>query len=183
MKLWLLRHARVLLPAGVCYGVSDVGADPQATAAAASAFAPLPASGSAVWCSPLTRARSLASALQTARPDLQPPVCDARLQEMDFGDWELHDWAQIPRPALQAWTDDFAQHRFGGKESTQRVIDRVADALDDLAASGAPEAVWVTHAGVIRAVLFLQQGQRQIRDAMQWPRAAPQTGEATWVML
>ena len=27
MKLWLLRHARVLLPEGLCYGSSDVPAD------------------------------------------------------------------------------------------------------------------------------------------------------------
>ena len=27
MKLWLLRHARVLLPDGLCYGASDVPAD------------------------------------------------------------------------------------------------------------------------------------------------------------
>jgi alpha-ribazole phosphatase len=49
---------------------------------------------------------------------------------------------------------DFAHHRFGGAESTQQVIDRVAGALHDLRASQAREAVWVTHAGVIRAVQF-----------------------------
>ena len=26
MKLWLLRHARVVLPTGLCYGASDVAA-------------------------------------------------------------------------------------------------------------------------------------------------------------
>ena len=32
MKLWLIRHAPVLLPAGICYGASDVLADVDAVA-------------------------------------------------------------------------------------------------------------------------------------------------------
>ena len=27
MTLWLIRHAQVLLPPGICYGASDVAAD------------------------------------------------------------------------------------------------------------------------------------------------------------
>lgn len=183
MKLWLLRHARVRVPAGICYGASDVEVDRQATAEAAAAFASRPAMGSMIWTSPLTRARLLADALLAERPDMPPPIVDARLQEMDFGCWELHDWAQIPRPALAAWTDDFAGHRFGGNESTQQVIDRVAAALDTLQRAGPAEAVWVTHAGVIRAVLFLHSGQRTIQTALQWPRDAPSMGEAICLTL
>ena len=178
MKLWLLRHARVMLPPGICYGVSDVAADPEATEIAASEFASRPAPGSVVWTSPLSRARDLAQALCQKRPDLSPPASDSRLQEMDFGCWELQAWGQIPRSAFDAWTEDFSGYRFGGKESAQDMIGRVASALDDLLASGHPQAVWVTHAGVIRALVFLKTGKMKIQSAAEWPIAAPAPGEA-----
>ena len=34
------------------------------------------------------------------------------------------------------------------------------------------DAVWITHAGVIRAATLLAQGVRQIKQATQWPREA-----------
>ncbi len=178
MKLWLLRHARVILPQGICYGASDVVADPEATEIAASGFASLPAAGSVVWTSPLSRAHDLAQALCQKRADLPAPALDPRLQEMNFGCWELQAWEEIPRSAFDAWTSDFSGHRFGGKESAQDMISRVASALDDLLASGHQQAVWVTHAGVIRALIFLKTGKKEIQSAAEWPVAAPAPGEA-----
>ena len=35
MRLWLVRHAATALPTGVCYGASDIPADPVATVEAA----------------------------------------------------------------------------------------------------------------------------------------------------
>lgn len=177
MKLWLLRHARVAVPDGLCYGASDLSADAAATDNAAAAFAGKPASGSLLWVSPMKRTRALADALSACRPDLSGPTFDARLQEMDFGEWEMQAWEQIPRAAFNSWIDDFAHHRFGGNESTQEVIDRVSGALQEVRTQGHSEAVWVTHAGVIRAVTFLlQDDSKIIRSAGQWPRNAPEPG-------
>ena len=39
MKLWLVRHAKPLVDEGVCYGASDLDADPEATLAAAQELA------------------------------------------------------------------------------------------------------------------------------------------------
>ncbi len=185
MTLWLLRHAQVLAPPGTCYGVTDLAADPEATLRAAASFGPSPAVGSAVWCSPSARATQLAQALASLRPDLATARLDPRLREMDFGHWEMRPWAEIPREAVDAWTDDFAHHRFGGRESAQELIDRVALALDEARRVAAPELVWVTHAGVIRAVQFLvgaeAAGARTIASAAQWPVEAPAMGE--WVRL
>lgn len=183
MKLWLLRHARVQLPHGLCYGASDVAADPVATEQAAQRFAPCPAPGCRVWVSPLARAQALALAVHRLRPQLLLPQVDARLREMDFGVWEMHAWESIPKEAIDAWTTDFAQHRFGGQESTQEVIVRVAEALDHALALGESEMTWVTHAGVIRALQFLQSsgGRRAISMASEWPVHAPQMGG--WMTL
>jgi alpha-ribazole phosphatase len=177
MKLWLLRHARVELEEGLCYGASDVPASAALTQQAAEAAARFLPPGLPVWVSGLGRAQQLARALGSLRPDLGAPVIDTRLNEMDFGQWELQRWDAIPRAAFDTWMADFAHHRFGGAQSTQQLIHRVADALDELRASAPDEAVWVTHAGVIRAALFVTtHGRGPIRDAGQWPKEAPATG-------
>lgn len=185
MRLWLLRHGPVDLPPGLCYGASDVPALAEPTQGAAIAFASLPAPGVPVWVSALGRARQLAQALQALRPDLGDPLVDARLNEMHFGGWELRPWDSLPRSEFEDWMAGFAHHRVGGDrsgESTQQVLDRVAAALDAALATQLPEMVWVTHAGVIRAVQYLiQPGRRTIAGAHEWPRQAPPPGG--WLAL
>lgn len=177
MRLWLLRHARVTLEPGLCYGASDVPADGAQTLVAARHWAgQLPAQ--AHWrVSGLCRAQQLAQAIRNLRPALPEALPDPRLNEMDFGQWELQPWDSIPRPAFDAWMSDFAHHRFGGAESTEMLLDRVGAALADQMASGFDEAVWVTHAGVVRAATYLVQGgERPIREVGCWPREAPEPG-------
>ena len=183
MKLWLLRHAQVVVDAGTCYGSSDIDCDAEATTTAAKNFALHPSKGSTLWTSPSTRASKLAQSLSLMRPDLQGPIKDNRLQEMDFGQWEMQTWESIPRTAIDVWTEEFPHHRFGGKECVQDVLDRVADALSSAYLLGIPEMVWVTHAGVIRAVQFLSTGEKRtkISSAVEWPTSAPSMG--TWDCL
>ena len=181
MKLWLLRHAPVDLPAGLCYGASDVPAHAALTLQAAQAAAQWLPVGLPVWVSALGRAQALAQALQQLRPDLGAPNTDPRLNEMDFGHWELQPWDAVPRSAFDDWMADFAHHRFGSAESTQQVIDRVAQALHAVRATQAPEAVWVTHAGVIRAAQFVAAHGAEsppvaIGRVDQWPTDAPAPG-------
>lgn len=183
MKLWLLRHARVELEEGLCYGASDVPASAALTQQAAEAAAAFLPPGLPVVVSGLGRAQQLARALGSLRLDLGAPVVDTRLNEMDFGCWELRRWDAIPRAAFDDWMADFAHHRFGGAESTQQVIERVADALDAQRAAGVSQAVWVTHAGVIRAVQFIAaHGRGPIREASEWPRASPEPGGCSVVL-
>lgn len=182
MKLWLLRHAPVLLPAGLCYGASDVPADAAITRDVAKAFAPLPPPGTPVWVSGLLRAQQMAGALQAQRPDLGAARIDLRLNEMDFGTWELNRWDAVPQTAFDEWMADFAHHRFGGAESTQQLLYRVAAALGDLRPATSTDVVWVTHAGVIRAVQHIVgSGSPLIREASEWPKEAPLPGAWTSV--
>lgn len=186
MKLWLLRHAPVQLDPGVCYGASDVPADDALSLHAAQRAAATLPWGLPVWVSGLRRARQLAAHLQSVRPDLAPPRVDARLNEMNFGRWELHLWSAVPRAEFDAWLADFANYRFGGVESSQDVIDRVAAVMADLRASlGAnAQAVWITHAGVIRAAQYIAScGAIRILDAGQWPHWAPDPGESMKLII
>ena len=163
----------------MCYGQLDMPADASATLACAQALVDILPPGITVAVSLLQRCEQLAQALHALQPDLTVKN-DARLQEMNFGAWEGRPWADIARAELQAWTDDFASYRPGGSgESVNAFMARVAAAFDALPRTA--DTLWITHAGVIRAVQLIASGQRQLQRADQWPVAAPAYGQ--WCKL
>jgi alpha-ribazole phosphatase len=176
MKLLLLRHARTLAADGLCYGRLDVPVHPALTREAAERVAAgLPAS-LALRHSPLVRCHDLALALAALRPELQP-TAEPRIAEMDFGDWEDRPWSSIARAEFEAWMAAFADRPAGGSgESTRAFMQRVGGAFDDWRAGGR-DALWVTHAGVIRAVELLHTGQRCVERGDQWPSRPIAFGE------
>lgn len=154
MILYLIRHPRPLIAAGVCYGRLDIEAENPA-AIAERLRAELPP-GLPVWSSPLQRCRTLAEALHPA------PQIDARLMELNFGAWEGRPWDSVPRAELDAWAADVAGYAPPGGESPRQLQARV---LDFVAGLGAGEHVLVTHAGVIRTLLAQATGE-SIADAL-----------------
>jgi alpha-ribazole phosphatase len=179
VKLWLARHAVPVIDQGVCYGRLDVRADEAATQASARALAAALPQGLPVRVSGLRRADQLAQALAALRGDLRP-VRDERLNEMDFGAWEGVPWQDVPQADIDAWARDFARYRAGGGENVSDVLRRVARAWADTAADD--EAVWITHAGVIRAAHYLAlHGGESAPSAASWPAQAPACGE--WTLL
>ncbi len=172
--LWLVRHGRPVLPAGVCYGMTDVAADARHTQGIAHTLAVDVPPGATVLSSPLQRCSTLARALHRLRPDLSLHV-EPRIVEFDFGCWEGWRWDAIPKSALDAWTEQFAQHRFGGIDCVQDMLDRVGsvwDAYKDAAKS----QVWITHAGVMSAAGLLAKNIRVVDTADSWPRQSPAYG-------
>lgn len=147
MILHLVRHPKPLIELGICYGRLDIAAEnPELTAVRLRAELP---SGLPVFSSPLRRCRDLACLLQPQ------PTLDVRLQEMDFGDWEGRAWDDIPRAEIDAWAADVAGYAPPGGESPDQLQRR---ALDFVAGLAVPEAVIVTHAGVIRVLTAYWQG-------------------------
>jgi alpha-ribazole phosphatase len=139
--------------------------------------APLLPAGAALCCSPLSRCVDLAQTLAELRPDLPVAVRDPRIAEMDFGEWEGQLWSGIGRTALDAWASGFADTRAGRNgESTRQFLRRVAAAFDAWR-DGGRDAVWITHAGVIRAAWLLRDGIRSVEHADQWPRQPIAFGE------
>lgn len=175
MKLWLVRHARPLVEPGICYGASDVAADPAAAEEAAAILAAQLPSDVPVFSSPLKRCTQLASVLHSLRCDLAWRV-DPRLREMDFGCWEGWRWSAIAQEAFVPWMADFQTHRFGGRESVGEMMNRVAQALSELLQE--EECVWITHAGVIRAAMLLSRGVARLQSPAQWPSEAVPLGVA-----
>lgn len=175
--LWLLRHAPVEAPAGLCYGRTDLSCSAEATQAVAAQIAPLLPADIAIHTSPLQRCATLALAIAEQRPTLLQAAIDPRLAEMDFGAWEGQPWDRIPRDDFDAWMADFADARAGTHgESTRLFMARVGEAWDAWRASGR-DTLWVTHAGVMRAVTLLHQGGRMPVDANEWPRQPIGFGE------
>lgn len=139
MRLFLIRHPPPAVPPGTCYGATDLplAGDPAAYAAV---LRPLLPADAPLYASPLQRCRLLAEALHPA------PIFDARLREIDFGDWEMRPWDDLDRALLDAWAADPFHFVPPGGEAVAALRARVADFL-----SGLPdEAVLVAHAGVIK---------------------------------
>jgi alpha-ribazole phosphatase len=169
MTIYLVRHAQPLVEGGICYGASDVACDPQVLqTAAAQLLRELP-KGLPIISSPLQRCEQLALYLRGLEPTLTFQT-DTALAEMHFGHWEMQHWDAIAPQELAAWTDDFANYRCGGSgESTAQFVQRVAARLARSVRAERDE-IWITHAGVIRALQWLQQqsGFLQWIQAISW---------------
>lgn len=176
-NLWIARHAKPLIEPGICYGALDVASEAALTQVTAVALAQALPAEITVQVSPLKRCVQLAQSLQALRPELVF-ILDARLREMDFGAWEGVPWADIPKEAVDAWTANFAHHRFGGKESANEVLARVGSAWD---AVGCVPTLWIAHSGVAQAARLLQQGLRRIEQAKDWPVPGLKYGE--WMVF
>lgn len=147
MRLFLIRHPKPEIDQGICYGRYDCPCiDPSSVAVALSPLLPKDAP---VWSSPLLRCCQLAKCLR------HDAVLDQRLAELHFGNWEGRRWDDIPRAELDAWAADVAGYAPPGGESPRDLQRR---ALDFVASLDVPEAVIVTHAGVIRTLLAHWQG-------------------------
>jgi len=143
VHLYLIRHPRPDVAPGFCYGRSDLALAEDAAVVAA-ALHPLLPENVPVFSSPLMRCRLLAEALHSA------PQFDARLMELDFGDWEMRSWRDIDRAALDQWAADPQMFTPPRGESVGAMRARVADFLSDLAGRGLESAVLVTHSGVMK---------------------------------
>lgn len=171
MKLYLVRHAPVDQADGLCYGRTDLAANADATLAAARHLGTLLPAGLHMASSPLQRCTALASAIAAQRPDLAWQGTDARLQEMDFGQWENRSWLQIGQPAVDCWLEDFSCHAPGGGESVADFMARVQHAWQAWIRRR-HDGLWITHAGVIRAAMLLHRGLPCPARASDWPADA-----------
>lgn len=142
MQVFLIRHPRPLVAAGICYGQLDVDCeDPQHIARR---LLPLLPRDTRIIASPLRRTRRLAEALHAQ------PLFDARLMEINFGDWEGKQWAEIDREMIDAWASDVLHFVPPGGESVAMLQARVVACVAGL---GEQRVALVTHGGVIRALL------------------------------
>lgn len=145
-RLLLLRHPRVALPAGICYGASDVPAARWPAPNLAALRACIPAD-TRVLSSPLSRCRVIAESLGA------PVRLDARLQEIHFGDWELQHFDALDRALIDAWAAapwTFVPPR---GESAEAMSVRVLAALHEALREMPRQLLVVTHGGPLRVII------------------------------
>jgi alpha-ribazole phosphatase len=157
VQLYLIRHPTPRVAAGICYGRTDLELAEDVAAAAARIGPQLPLR-LPVFTSPLQRCRQLADALHPA------PRSDPRLQEMNFGAWEMRPWNQIQREALDGWAADPLGYAPPDGESVAQLQARVQNFVMELKDEGLERAVLVTHAGVLKVLV----GDSQRLPAKEW---------------
>lgn len=116
---------------------------------------------SAIFCSPLLRARQFAEPL-AARQGLKPVVFEP-LAEMSFGNWEGKTYGELSQEEqarLVAWGREPHKLSPPGGESLLSVAGRVEKALADITGklSENDRAAVVTHGGVIRVMVSIILG-------------------------
>ena len=143
--LCLIRHPPVAVPSGVCYGASDVPLAADPVPVAATLRHRLPADFRLV-SSPASRCLDLARLLAPA------PLIDNRLSEIDFGDWELRRFDDLPRADIDRWAADAWGFNPPHGESADTMARRVLAAWRDFGASSSDNWVIVSHGGPLRVI-------------------------------
>lgn len=150
MKIWMVRHTSVDVPAGTCYGQTDVPLKESFPEEAVQCKANLPEiQFDAVYTSPLTRCTRLATAC--GYPNAR---YDNRLKEMYFGEWEMQRFEDIVDPNIQEWYNDYLHHPASGGESFMDLYNRVASFLNEVRDSGKQNVLVFAHGGVLMTALL-----------------------------
>ena len=148
MEVHLIRHTPVAVPQGMCYGQTDVDVANSFPEDAKAYRESLPLeSFDQVFCSPLSRCRKLAAALQIQ--DLQ---IDQRLIEMDFGEWEGQMWMDLPTEVVRHWRADFVHVPTPNGECFRDVLSRCKDFMTELSQQNYEKVLLISHSGIIRCV-------------------------------
>ncbi|TAD91086.1 MAG: hypothetical protein EAY75_03960 [Bacteroidetes bacterium] len=148
----LVRHTTPLVEKGICYGQTNLALADSFPSEAAAVQQQLLGPFSHIFTSPLLRCLSLAQYLHKCWPQAAPPVQVPALMELNFGNWENQPWNSLPQPESDHWMADFVNRSPPGGESFQSLYERCVGWYKAVCTSY-PQALVVTHAGVMRCLL------------------------------
>lgn len=171
-----VRHPKPDIEPGICYGRLDMDIHPDGHAQIERALTAI-GPASRIISSPAKRCRGLALAL--ARRDRLAAEFDARLLEMDMGEWEGVPWREIPRELSEQWLRDPFNLPCPGGESFRQLQGRVLEALSDIDR----KTVVICHAGPIRAVQMAWLGlsfEEAFAQAPAYAEPVPIHPETAW---
>ncbi len=177
MEVTAIRHTSVNVARGVCYGRTDVEVNHDSfqaeSATTRKALSEIDDNYDAVFTSPLTRCRMLAQACGYSEA-----IVDSRLQEMDFGDWEMQSFDSITDPRLQEWYDDWLNVCPTGGESFADQYERVSNWIDYCREQGYKRILVFAHGGIIMQMMRLSG-----LDVMEAVRNQPKYGEIKQLII
>lgn len=151
MKVYFIRHTRVDVPVGVCYGSSDVGLFMSYPDEKKEILKKINLPTKAlVFSSPLLRCKQLAHDL------FSDVILDERLKEYHFGEWELKKWDDISEESIHLWSQDIVANRPPNGENMEELSERAVAFWNNLKNTQYSEnqIIYVfSHAGFIRVIL------------------------------
>ena len=146
MEIHLIRHTAVENPENLCYGFAEMPLRKEYP----EDFKTLEIDDDydMIISSPSERCRFLADYFKF---DYQT---DERLREMNFGNWEMKKWTDIPEEEINPWYKDFVNIKASGGENLLEMQTRVLNFWNELIQKKDIHKVLIaTHAGVIRLIL------------------------------
>lgn len=145
MKITLIRHTSVDVPKGICYGYTDVPLKETFPEEAAVTHKNISTkSFDVVFTSPLSRCTRLAE--YCGYPHA---IRDARLKELNFGEWEMQRFEHITDPRIQEWYNDYLNVPATGGESFMMQFQRISAFLDELKQHDHENVAIFAHGGVL----------------------------------
>ena len=148
--IYLIRHTTPAVARGTCYGQTDLEVTASFGEEASIIRQHLGENITAVHSSPLKRCAQLARHLFSEHS----VVLHDDLREIHCGDWEMKNWDDLPREALDPWMNDFVHVRMPGGESYLDLHQRVTRCFDAIRGGKTQGSVAiVAHGGVIRSIL------------------------------
>ena len=152
--LVLIRHGRVDVPTGVCYGRMDVAPVEAGFPKILRALGGVGAM--TLWSSPARRCAVVAAAIGGARG--VAVRWDRRLLELDFGEWEGVAWDSLSRASLDRWAAWPAGFAAPGGERGGAMMARVRCFYAGLRRRAGAQVV-VSHGGPLRVLAALARGE------------------------
>ncbi|AZA79862.1 alpha-ribazole phosphatase [Chryseobacterium sp. G0186] len=146
MEIHLIRHTAVENPENLCYGFAEMPLRKDFS----EDFKPLNLDKDfdLIFSSPAQRCCLLADHFKFDY------TTDERLREMNFGNWELKKWTEIPEEEINPWYKDFVNVKACGGENLLEMQARVMSFWNELLTEKkANKILIIAHAGVIRLIL------------------------------
>lgn len=175
MEISLIRHTSVDVPAGVCYGQTDVPL--RATFEEEAALVKANIEGEffdKIYTSPLTRCVRLASFC-----DYEHAIHEKRIMELNFGIWEMTPFSSLTDTQAHTWFNNWIDTPTPNGESFMNQYQRVSSFLDELKQLPLHKVCIFTHGGVITCARVYNQ-QYGIQDAF---KHIPSYGEIVKIII
>ena len=148
-NIYLIRHTETYNPNKLCFGQSEMPLEENFTVQFDWIRERLQLNGNTLYYSSnLRRCTKLASYLSDDKFTI-----DQRISDLNYGIWEMMEWAEIPAKELTAWKGDFVNYKIKKGERFADLYERAVDFYEEVICNTeSNNIVIVTHASVIRAI-------------------------------
>ena len=147
MEIFVIRHTEVYNPENLCYGNFDIPLMKNYKNKSKKIFDNLPKDLDKIYTSPSKRCTDLIKSMNLKFSEI------TELRELDFGDWEGKKWDEINQIDLNIWMLDFINNSPKNGEKMIDLYNRVIQFTESIVDLNFSKILFVTHAGVIRALL------------------------------